>query len=67
MVSDYAPEAERDRAQVWLDGPYRDIADRCAALLALRDGGKVTRVAAVRTALDGLLADLEGPKRADGG
>lgn len=64
MAGSYLPASQRDRAQVWLDGPSRDMADKCAALLTLEAGGKrTTRVAAVRLALTELLARLEGSPR----
>jgi hypothetical protein len=60
MAGNYLPAAERDRAQVWLDGPTRDVADEVAALLTLERGGKrITRVGAVRIALMQLHVQLK--------
>jgi hypothetical protein len=41
-------------------------ADRCAALLTLRMGGKVTRIGAVRVALGELADKLEEQEAASG-
>lgn len=50
---------EDQAVQVWLSEDYGAKADRIAALLTLRMTERVTRVQAVRWALDELLDHLE--------
>jgi hypothetical protein len=55
-----------ERKQMSVDMATIAQADRCAALLTLRMGGKVTRIGAVRVALGELADKLEEQQAASG-